>query len=155
MTELDLSSLIITPHHLQSNQNTLKFTKPCNSVLSDSGVYGVCYRKDCSFAHSLEELKYPICRFDVTCYNKNCNFKHSDETDHQWMERTGYICPNLPLDSKLTHKQVNNLGSGYNQQTRINKPKTKLKISVKVLRWYSMRGHKKLLLSKTASRASA
>lgn len=81
----------------------LSFTKPCSNVIKKkaNGEFGVCYRAECSYAHSKDELKPPKCNFDITCKfrdgkktlqgvipNTECNFLHSDETPEEWMERT-------------------------------------------------------------------
>ena len=81
----------------------LSFTKPCSNVIKKkaNGDFGVCYRAECSYAHSKQELKPPVCNFDFSCrfrYGKKtlqgivpdteCKFLHSDETPEEWMERT-------------------------------------------------------------------
>ena len=88
-------------------------TRPCRNVTNRSGI---CYRKKCSFAHSMEEWRIPECRYDYNCryfhgqYNNFgniikgsvCRFKHSYENVDEWLNRTDQIKPNLPLYTVTT-----------------------------------------------------
>ena len=52
----------------------LKKTKFCEILKK----YGKCHRKFCNFAHSEEELCFPICAFGSECNRKDtCRFIHS------------------------------------------------------------------------------
>jgi hypothetical protein len=74
-----------------------KYTKACTRcLLQQNGQYGVCTKVNCSFAHSLDELKDRICRFDTRCKNDTCSYKHSNETRVQWSSRTKTCLPALP-----------------------------------------------------------
>ena len=94
-------------------------TKPCNNVVPKDGssVYGICTRVSCSFAHSLEELRDPMCGYDTegrTIYgkrtmnginkNKMCMFRHTNETRDEWINRTSRKVPNLPETSADSRK---------------------------------------------------
>jgi hypothetical protein len=95
-------------------------TKPCSNVIkTEDGNYSVCYRAECSYAHSLKELKHPHCSFDITCRfrdgkkNKQgvveegseCKFLHSDETPEEWMQRINFVV-DLPASHENTRKPV-------------------------------------------------
>jgi hypothetical protein len=91
----------------------LTATKACRNVstLTSTGGFGVCYRKECTFAHSQDELSHPQCTFDTSCRQLHgrtdrntgfvdtkykCRFKHSNESVHEFLYRTGTTVPNLP-----------------------------------------------------------
>lgn len=103
----------------------LSFTKPCSNVIKKkaNGEFGVCYRAECSYAHSKSELKPPKCNFDITCRFRDgkktlqgvipdteCKFLHSDETPEEWMERTkdknNTDTIELPETSEFSRKAV-------------------------------------------------
>ena len=85
-------------------------TKPCRNIINT----GLCTRKKCTFAHSMEEWRVPICRYDMNCRYINgkinkfgnmiegsiCRFKHTYESSEEWLNRTGQVYPNLPLTNK-------------------------------------------------------
>ena len=86
-------------------------TKACTrALLQENGKYGVCTRTSCTFAHSLDELRTTICRFDASCKTINCTYRsdwtidtskvcryqHSNETKTAWSRRTGQPIPALP-----------------------------------------------------------
>ena len=103
---------------------TLSCTRVCNNVkrASPEDEYSICYRENCSFAHSLDEFKDTMCGFDKVCrfrkgtllpdgtYDKNivCMFRHSDESSDFWMNRTRRTLPDLPQTSEKTRKQIIN-----------------------------------------------
>ena len=102
-----------------SVSTNLTATKACKNVLTlRNGKYGVCERVECTFAHSLSELRDPQCTFDLNCRFRNgrpsvngtidsdakCMFRHSDETRAEWLNRTGREIPNLPETSENTRK---------------------------------------------------
>ena len=74
-------------------------TKACHFVIPIDGSteYGVCSRKVCTFAHSLEELNDPMCSFDDRCKFDTCQFRHMSESRSEWLTRTERTLPNLPL----------------------------------------------------------
>lgn len=125
----------IPVNNFKSTENTLVCTKACKYViqLKENGDYGVCYRPICSFAHSLEELKDPMCGFDKMCRYRDtnrCMFRHSDETKEQWLDRTEQKLPNLPPTSKNTRvKPCDMLGSGYYSNKPISRPAIKINLS--------------------------
>lgn len=86
-------------HELAS---TLKYTKPCRNVAKVNGVYGVCTRPICTFAHSLTELQVPQCAFGNYCRLPNCRFSHPGESKERYYERTGISVPDLPETSENT-----------------------------------------------------
>lgn len=82
----------ITPMQYQKPYNK---TKPCNNAMN-----GYCSRKNCSFAHSINQLNPVQCSFGDSCYRKNnqykiCTFIHS-ETISEWISRTGLNVLGLP-----------------------------------------------------------
>jgi hypothetical protein len=108
------------------NSSDLIATKPCLHIerkLDEHGrlseVYGVCTRVYCTFAHSMAELRLPMCGYGANCNRKKggydkktgqfsasmkCQFMHPDETTNQYYERTGKEKPDLPLTSEKTRK---------------------------------------------------
>jgi hypothetical protein len=104
-----------------STRNRLLRTKICNNIQpNERGEFGVCFRKYCDFAHSLEELKDPMCLFDSNCRNlqgrinrdgsiqpnSQCSFRHGFETREEWLTRTGKTLPILPRTSENTRKPI-------------------------------------------------
>ncbi len=67
----------------------LKKTKFCNIFLQE----GVCNRKICNFAHSIEEYNFPNCAFNENCKVKNCKFKHPYETLEEFKKRINFQTP--------------------------------------------------------------
>jgi hypothetical protein len=95
-------------------------TKACTrALLQENGKYGVCTRVSCTFAHSLDELRTTICRFDASCKTINgtyrsdwttdtskvCRYQHSNETKTAWSRRTGQPIPALP-QTKICQPEV-------------------------------------------------
>jgi len=102
-----------------NNKVDLTRTRACSNVTPKEGSedYGTCDRAMCSFAHSLEELKDPMCSFDSSCRtikgkrtetgidtSKTCMFRHSFESRDEWTTRTGKTLPNLPRTSEQSRK---------------------------------------------------
>ena len=100
---------------------SLTCTKACRNVARDkeTGEFGVCLRKVCTFAHSNAELQPPWCSFDRTCRFKHgrtdrktrkripgsqCKFIHGDETVEEYYKRSGTKRPDLPPTSEKTRK---------------------------------------------------
>ena len=81
-----------------TSNESFVFTKPCKNVTDGTTEsFGVCTRSVCTFAHSLQELKIPKCRFMSNCRSKfPCKFLHPEETVDAWILRTGEKLPNLP-----------------------------------------------------------
>ena len=74
----------------------LSCTKGCKHVYKlPDGTYSQCTFPNCTFAHSMEQLKTPRCLFP-TCRKSQCSFKHSSETKEEWLKRTRIILPDLP-----------------------------------------------------------
>lgn len=96
----------------EDNAKRLERTTACNNVTRrrSNGKFGVCYRQYCTFAHSEEERRPRMCSFDLACRyrvpgkSQICTFRHSDETEAQWLKRSGVILPKLPPTSKYTRK---------------------------------------------------
>lgn len=116
----------------------LHFTRPCNNVVSPpsetSGtsetlgttetsetVFGVCHNSKCTYAHSLEQLRLPECKFGRWCNrlygctiyqdghkrfdsNLKCSFLHPDETTQMYYDRTGIKPPTLPPTNEHSYK---------------------------------------------------
>lgn len=84
-----------------SHAKSLARTKPCFHVVpkmknGKMSGFGVCYRLECTFAHSLEEFNIAPCAFDDECIHMNCHFLHTCESVDEFYERTGLTSPNLP-----------------------------------------------------------
>lgn len=82
-------------------------TQPCAFVerkgYPDS--FGICSRKSCSYAHSLQELRFASCNFGDGCYrqfdnDRICTFKHPSETIDEYYTRIGKKVPYLPLETE-------------------------------------------------------
>jgi hypothetical protein len=71
----------------------LKKTKFCK-ILIDKGV---CGREVCNFAHSMSEMVFPNCAFNLNCHKKDrCMFKHPHETLVEYKTRIQFkIPPNI------------------------------------------------------------
>ena len=100
----------------------LSCTKACRNIQRDpeTGKFGVCVRKYCTFAHSMDELQPARCIFDLACRFRNgriinwntrtiapgskCKFRHSDETVDQYYARSEMTRPDLPPTSEHTRK---------------------------------------------------
>jgi hypothetical protein len=96
-------------------------TKACQFVVFDeeSKEWGVCYREQCSFAHSEAELKLPQCAFAEKCNRRHgtrnfktgkvdksnvCQFAHPGETADEFYTRTKRDKPQLPATSEKTRQ---------------------------------------------------
>ena len=102
-------------------QNLLRI-KPCHFVVrKDNNKFGVCYREECSFAHSLNELNIPKCIFGDDCKkiyatwdynlgindsNKKCEFKHPFESNEEYFNRTKIRIPDLPKTHEHSRKPM-------------------------------------------------
>jgi hypothetical protein len=71
----------------------LKKTKFCK-ILIDKGV---CGREVCNFAHSMSEMVFPNCAFNLNCHKKDrCMFKHPHESVSEYKDRIQFkIPPNI------------------------------------------------------------
>lgn len=70
-------------------------TVMCKNILTK----GKCYRKDCPFAHSQEEMKIPDCIFGESCTRKEiCKFIHPDETKDEYQRRIVELANNPELE---------------------------------------------------------
>ena len=71
----------------------LKKTKFCKILIER----GVCTREVCNFAHSMSEMVFPNCAFNLNCHKKDkCMFKHPHETIDEYKERIQFkIPPNI------------------------------------------------------------
>ena len=82
---------------LLSNRETvvqyLKKTKFCKILIEK----GVCDREVCNFAHSMDEMVFPNCAFNLNCHKKEkCMFKHPHETLEEYKKRIEFkIPPNI------------------------------------------------------------
>lgn len=77
-------------------------TRPCFAALRrEDGTYGKCTRRECVFAHTLAELRYPICIYGKYCKKLDeCDFMHEGETGEEFRERMQLEVPALPADDK-------------------------------------------------------
>lgn len=70
-------------------------TVMCKNILTR----GKCYRKDCPFAHSQDEMKIPECIFGENCTRKEiCKFIHPDETKEEYQRRIVELTKNPELE---------------------------------------------------------
>jgi hypothetical protein len=87
--------------------NNYEKLKPCRFVLSEKDKdYGVCRRRECTYAHSIEELRIFECKFNENCYKEDCKFFHAFETKEEYFERVGGK-PDLPLKNGQIKRVVN------------------------------------------------
>jgi hypothetical protein len=89
---------------------TRDYTMGCYAVVKKDGQYGVCRRQGCTFAHSLEEIKDPLCSFGDKCHhingkqaydgtvdvNTKCRFRHPQESREKYYNRTAKVPQDLP-----------------------------------------------------------
>lgn len=72
------------------NPKNLAKTKPCR-------FYKTCRKDTCLFAHSISELRLPLCFFGKNCKKKRtCKFLHPEETVKQRYHTVGKLLPELP-----------------------------------------------------------
>ena len=69
-------------------------TKACNNLS--------CKNPECTYAHTLSELKIPCCKFGMKCFGRTdkCGFIHPNESPEQYWGRAdkhGRPKPNLPM----------------------------------------------------------
>ena len=67
------------------NANTLM----CSLIIST----GVCKKKQCNFAHTLESLTPRLCKYDRKCRISKCLFIHTKETKEQYCSRLELVVP--------------------------------------------------------------
>lgn len=67
----------------------LKKTKFCNIYIQE----GICNRKVCNFAHSIEEYNFPQCAFENNCKVSGCRFKHPYEDIEKYKKRVDFKLP--------------------------------------------------------------
>jgi hypothetical protein len=140
---------------------SLEGTKVCKYVVRDpeSGEFGTCYREKCTFAHSKESLKDPLCAFGDKCRHihgrrdrktgqlntaRKCMFRHPSESREEYMERTGKDVPDLPDTDEKTRQpkprkqrkqrkprkpKQRVLGDGVEQFSDPRRPKMKINLS--------------------------
>jgi hypothetical protein len=105
-----------------------KFTRICNAIQwqgdGDEKKKGVCTREWCTFAHSKEELKDKLCRWDERCNfyqvggNRECIHRHSCESRQEFFQRTGKSFPDyLPDTNKESRKPTKNHPTTYTTST--------------------------------------
>lgn len=75
--------------------------KPCNLVLKKDGKFSKCYKNNCTYAHTQEELKLIPCNFGNKCLKFSCNFHHPFETVEEYYKRTGKTLPELPFEKEV------------------------------------------------------
>jgi hypothetical protein len=86
----------------------LKNTKFCKLLIEQ----GKCSREVCNFAHSIEDIVFPVCAFEDGCTKKEtCHFRHPTENIDDYKTRIRFTIPrnitsanNSPRDvAKKTH----------------------------------------------------
>lgn len=101
----------LSPEELKKKK---EYTQPCNHVIN----YGVCRKKECTFAHSFAELRLPECHFGKNCNcihgkpnyhdptvidkNRKCRFKHPNESIEKYYKRINKELPLLPKTSECS-----------------------------------------------------
>lgn len=94
------------------NLNSRFKTSACRGVLFS----GVCKRANCTFAHSLEELRCHTCRYGNDCSNENCPYQHPSESITDYYTRRGKPLPNIPKTSAEVQKpQVEEFKEGVTE----------------------------------------
>ena len=77
--------LVVIPTTIQS---ALIKTKACKNTRNC-----IHYTLDCTYAHSLAELRDPICIQGEKCKKQKCDYKHPNEDQTQYRERINFIDP--------------------------------------------------------------
>jgi len=71
--------------------------KPCHNIKQQKdGSYTKCTYEGCTYAHYIEELRAPRCRFDKACRNAYCKFLHSGEEGFGVYQRVNGVLPKIP-----------------------------------------------------------
>ena len=72
------------------DKKSLKFTKPCEMIMKK----GRCYREDCTFAHTLNDLVLKECNKGKSCGNLHCQYFHPNmESKVNYYKRIGKEAP--------------------------------------------------------------
>lgn len=66
-------------------------SKPCTAMCET----GVCHRTLCPMAHSIEELRTPVCAYGVECEDPKCDCIHPTETVDSYRARIGFVMPSF------------------------------------------------------------
>jgi hypothetical protein len=82
------------------NANTLM----CSLIIST----GICKKKKCNFAHTLESLTPRLCKYDRKCRISKCLFIHTKESKEQYCSRLELVIPEKqkPILKKKQKKSV-------------------------------------------------
>jgi hypothetical protein len=78
-------------------KNNKKYTSMCKEQLTE----GECSRETCNFAHSYEQLRRNLCKFDKRCKNKRCFFKHTGEDPKDFFKRNNLLNESKNLKNQL------------------------------------------------------
>ena len=126
VVEEQLSDLGETAQEFSVDGN---YTRICRAIGWQVGedekkVLGCCRRQWCTFAHSKQELRDPLCRWNDRCNNYNtgthreCSHRHTCETRVEYYDRTFKVLPDflpetneksrIPTDSTIpkTHPKT-------------------------------------------------
>lgn len=124
------------PLETKTDPTRLLCTVPChfvpryvNKSFQPYGDYGVCRRAECTFAHSLAELKLMECRFGEGCHKPGCTFLHPSESHNilGYYKRIGQAQPDLPATSEHSRKPMGDK-KPVNATTFVSMPKKKVVI---------------------------
>ena len=87
-------------------RQSLRCTRACTNTLPDSkGNWGCCTRVHCDFAHSLQELRFPPCKYGEQCNRQyTCPRMHPGESRDSFIARAKPQIPNLPQTDELTRR---------------------------------------------------
>jgi hypothetical protein len=105
----------------ESLSKNLECTSACNNVFR----HGKCNRGDkCTYAHTLDKLKDPICLFNDNCRNPDsCRFKHDTETREDFYRRTNRTIPKLPATESDIEEFANSFKKSSHKSTPRSNPK--------------------------------
>ena len=70
-----------------------------------------CKRKECAFAHSRDEIKPRICRYDNKCYKNNCIYDHTRDKldkDELWKREINKILKYNLIELLNKNKDISN-----------------------------------------------
>ena len=74
-------------------------TQACKHILEN----GKCPIENCNFAHYIEELSDPECKYGKKCFHPDtCIFKHPFENSKEFRKRIKFVTPKLPSKTNVS-----------------------------------------------------
>ena len=76
------------------------YLKACQyiTVNSDGSYKNNCHKNNCTYAHSISQLRGMPCKYGDDCFMNDCNFQHPSEDIYEYYTRRQKTLPNIPKD---------------------------------------------------------